>query len=300
MREPQSIAQRVSQAITPSVIQPVQTERRTIEPLAAMQHAVAEAPRAVTTVEARPIVSTATEVAAIRFAQPPRQRPVATVAAGTAGVVTRELVRTKGSASTTHSEPTRPVTQPPVMSSLESVQAQEIRALYAQSASEPVTSGKGNRPQAEDLPAPPLRQADGREGGQSPSTPVSEAVEGRSVVPAPVLSRVPLTEQPVRAMPDTKADYGWLAQELWHRIERLKRYPRLARMHGWEGKVVVRAVIKDDGSLLHETVEESSGHEALDQDALDLVKQACPLALKHALGQSQVVVHVPIQYRIEQ
>ena len=98
----------------------------------------------------------------------------------------------------------------------------------------------------------------------------------------------------------TKADYSWLAQELWNRVERLKRYPRLARMHGWEGKVVVRAVIKDDGSLLHETVEESSGHEALDQDALDLMKQVCPLALKHTLGQSQVVVHVPIHYRIEQ
>lgn len=115
----------------------------------------------------------------------------------------------------------------------------------------------------------------------------------------PLSDRPSSADRPHSSTLNVKADYGWLARELWDRVERLKRFPRLARIHGWEGKVVVRAVINADGSLGHEAVEESSGYEALDQDALDLMKQVCPLALKHPLGQPQVVVHVPIHYRIE-
>lgn len=243
-----------------------------VQSVAAPPQIVTAAPRTVTTAGARPVVSGTTEVAAIQSTMAPLQTPVATVAAGTTGVVTREFVHAGGAASTAHSESIRSVNPQPVMFLPGSVQERGTPEFYAQSASQSII-----------------------ETGQ-----VSEVVEERSVVPAPVLSRVPLTELPVRAMPDTKADYGWLAQELWHRVERLKRYPRLARLHGWEGKVVVSAVIKADGSLAQKAVEESSGYEALDKDALDLMKQIFPLTLKHPLGQPQIVVHVPIHYRIEQ
>jgi len=83
-------------------------------------------------------------------------------------------------------------------------------------------------------------------------------------------------------------------------VERLKRYPRLARLHGWEGKVLVRTVIREGGHLAEHSVVEGSGHPVLDQEALDLVKQVFPLALAHPLGQPEVVVDVPIQYRIEE
>ena len=195
--------------------------------------------------------------------------PQVVTTTGTAGVVTRELVRTGDPTSTNHGEPIQSVAgQPEAVSSASS----SVRALYAQSASQSAIE----------------------------TEPVAEVVEERRVASASPLAHATVTPLPVRAMPGTKADYGWLAQELWNRVERTKRYPRLARVHGWEGKVVVRAVIKADGSLLQEDVEESSGHEALDQDALDLMKQVCPLALKHPLGQPQVIVHVPIHYRIEQ
>lgn len=188
------------------------------------------------------------------------------------GVVTQEIARAGDAAPTAHDEPVHPVIRQPVMSSLASVQERGGHVLYTQSASQSAIE----------------------------TEPVTEVIEERRLVAATSVARAPVTELPVRAMPGTQADYGWLARELWTRVEQVKRYPRLARQHGWEGKVVVRAVIKADGSLVHEAVEESSGHEALDQDALDLMQQVCPLALKHPLGRPQVVVHVPIHYRIEQ
>lgn len=115
----------------------------------------------------------------------------------------------------------------------------------------------------------------------------------------PVIQEAAVREYPGQPSPAAKPDYGWLAQALWNRIEQLKRYPYFARMNRWEGKVVLRAVIKEDGQLMHLEVAESSGHSVLDLDALEIMRQASPLKLKHALGQPQVVVQVPISYRLE-
>jgi protein TonB len=101
------------------------------------------------------------------------------------------------------------------------------------------------------------------------------------------------------ARPTPKADYGWLAESLWHRVHELKRYPHEARVKRMEGRVVLRVVINDEGHLKALDVVESSGHEVLDRDALEIIRQACPLKLKHPLGRPQVVVQVPINYRLD-
>jgi len=98
----------------------------------------------------------------------------------------------------------------------------------------------------------------------------------------------------------TGSGHGWLVDALRQRVEQSKRYPRLARQQGWQGRVVIKAVIREDGSLSEARVTESSGYEVLDLDAVELVKEVCPLNLRQALGQSHVVVHLPIHYRIEQ
>jgi len=86
---------------------------------------------------------------------------------------------------------------------------------------------------------------------------------------------------------------------LWKRVAELKRYPSTARLNGWEGKVIVRAVVRNDGHLAELTVRESSGYEVLDRAALDAVRLACPLKLKHHLfGKPHVVVHIPISYTL--
>lgn len=106
-------------------------------------------------------------------------------------------------------------------------------------------------------------------------------------------------ESTVHSRPTTKADYSWLAEALWSKVERLKRYPAMARMNRWQGKVVLRAVIRDTGELVDLQVSESSGHAALDRDAMEVMRRASPITLQHSLGQSQVVLHIPISYSLK-
>ena len=63
--------------------------------------------------------------------------------------------------------------------------------------------------------------------------------------------------------------------------------------------MVLRGVIKADGQVVDLEIAESSGYSVLDRDALEIMKQASPLKLKHPLGQPQVVVQVPISYKLE-
>ena len=97
---------------------------------------------------------------------------------------------------------------------------------------------------------------------------------------------------------EMKADHRWLAEALWRRVAELKRYPSSARMSGQEGKVILKAVIRSDGQLADVSIQKSSGYELLDVAAIEAVKLACPLHMKHALGKPQIVVSLPIVYSL--
>lgn len=113
-----------------------------------------------------------------------------------------------------------------------------------------------------------------------------------------VVHQSPVAHREVREAA-AQADLGWLAESLWTRIEELKRYPRQARARRWEGKVVLEAVIRHDGTILECLIAESSGHGLLDQDAISVLRKASPLALKHPLGKEHITILVPIAYRLE-
>lgn len=118
-------------------------------------------------------------------------------------------------------------------------------------------------------------------------------VQATSVENAPVqVAKVP------ESGPAVKVDHSWLAESLWRRVAELKRYPNSARMNGQEGKVIVKAVIRSDGHLADVFVQKSSGHSALDAAAIEAVRLACPLHMKHAIGKPQVVVSLPIVYSL--
>lgn len=113
-----------------------------------------------------------------------------------------------------------------------------------------------------------------------------------------VLQRPQAIERDIRRI-TTRADYGWLAETLWAALERHKRYPSIARMNRWEGRVVVHVSVRRDGQLVNPEVEESSGYSVLDQAAVDVVRQASPLPLKYALEQSPVSMSIPLTYQLE-
>ena len=101
-----------------------------------------------------------------------------------------------------------------------------------------------------------------------------------------------------RTGPREKMDFGWLARHMFQKVARYKRYPFPATVNRLEGKVVLRAVIQADGHLAEVTVKRSSGHPILDKDAMDLVREVCPLVLEHPLGRPQIVMHIPITYTL--
>ena len=134
------------------------------------------------------------------------------------------------------------------------------------------------------------------------SRPVQQ--EPVAVASAPALSGdVPASQEKtvdavVTSGREAKTDNRWLAESLWRRVAELKRYPNSARMNGQEGKVILKAVIRSDGQLADVSVQKSSGFNALDEAAIEAVKLACPLHMKHAIGKPQIVVSLPIVYSL--
>lgn len=108
----------------------------------------------------------------------------------------------------------------------------------------------------------------------------------------------PVVASAALVRPTTKADNAWLAESLGRRIKELTRYPSSARLHGSEGKVVLRVVLRADGHLADVTVHRSSGHDVLDRAAMETVRLACPIHMKQALSAAEVAVYVPIVYSL--
>ena len=97
----------------------------------------------------------------------------------------------------------------------------------------------------------------------------------------------------------TKRDYGWLSETILHRVEELKLYPTSARVDPAEGKVVLKVVINEDGSIGEVEVFQSSGHPALDKAAIETMRQAAPFNLPRPLGQVSKTIKIPMNYRLD-
>ena len=68
--------------------------------------------------------------------------------------------------------------------------------------------------------------------------------------------------------------------QIMRRIETAKRYPRVARRMGIEGKTVVRFKLKPGGQVEAVEVAESSGSDILDKASVETVREAAPLPYK--------------------
>ena len=132
------------------------------------------------------------------------------------------------------------------------------------------------------------------------SSPAPSAVAASEAKPTEAVVResAPQVAMATRPTPSVKADYGWLAESLRRRLAEIKRYPSAARLNGWEGKVVLRAVIRSDGHLSEVKVHRSSGHESLDNAAMEALRLVCPLHMTNAIGAAEVAVLVPMVYSL--
>jgi protein TonB len=130
----------------------------------------------------------------------------------------------------------------------------------------------------------------------------SAGVSTESAVQTAPSVQAPTQMAGLSAVPSTapaKRDYGWLSEAILRRVEELKRYPASARVDRAEGKVVVRAVINEDGNLGEVEIFQSSGYPTLDKAAVETMRQAAPFHLPHPLGQPRMTIKIPMSYRLD-
>jgi periplasmic protein TonB len=147
-------------------------------------------------------------------------------------------------------------------------------------------------------PAPTLTSTEAVAPAVADFQPAEEpAITGPAVDAKPMEEERPLVA--AGAAPIPRMDFGWVREAIWRRIVEMKHYPRQARLNHWQGKVVLRAVIRSDGHLGDLAIKETSGHRVLDDAAMEAVRRICPIPLKQALGRPQIVVMIPVDYRLD-
>lgn len=97
-----------------------------------------------------------------------------------------------------------------------------------------------------------------------------------------------------------KPDDGWLSALMGKWIADLeKHYPAALRLDGVQGKVVLVAILHENGTLSDVKIAKSSGNDLLDQAALADVKQGPPIKLSRPLGRPQRPIKFSISYDLK-
>ena len=155
------------------------------------------------------------------------------------------------------------------------------------------------------LPIPDIVQSE-----PAPTTQPPPQTEVIAVAPQPEAPPSPVPPAPVIVPPppppvgpteadlnDARSRYG---SALWSALEKHKQYPRIAQMRGWQGEVILELLLDGNGKLKSKKVISSSGFDALDKQALDMVEKAAPFPMPpEALRGNQFSIRVPIPFKLE-
>ena len=112
--------------------------------------------------------------------------------------------------------------------------------------------------------------------------------------PAPATTAPPARPAPPAAV--AASAQTWEGMLLAH-LERRKRYPAEARAQRREGVAYVRFTMTRDGRVLSADLERSSGHPALDREAVALLRRAQPLPKPPPeISGDPVSLSVPVEF----
>ena len=83
-------------------------------------------------------------------------------------------------------------------------------------------------------------------------------------------------------------------------IAKFKKYPRIAIRRNWEGLVLVRMVMLDNGNIQSIAIEKSSGYKVLDNEAIMMIERAKPLPKPpDILAGDEVNIYVPVSFALK-
>lgn len=166
----------------------------------------------------------------------------------------------------------------------------EVR-LASEPATQQTTTTPAQRPIRETKRETPMMHATSRvmDAAASALSSAAPAVQAPAPVAAAPAAAAPVI-QPITP-PDLRAAY--LANPR-------PPYPLAARRLGLEGKVVLRVEILENGSVTQVTVARGSGHDMLDQSALQAVKQWRFVPARRGGEAVGAAVEVPISFRLQE
>jgi len=160
-------------------------------------------------------------------------------------------------------------------------------------------------------PAPAVEKPTPVESEKPPpdSAAVSPAPAAPSAKPAVAAPPKSAPESPIGATNEATARSGSDADTgtkeryrlaLIVATRRYKRYPAIAMEKGWQGKVEVRLEIGANGMLASASIKTSSGHEILDDQAIDMLKKGkTTVQIPPGLRGREFSVDVPVIFNLD-
>lgn len=107
--------------------------------------------------------------------------------------------------------------------------------------------------------------------------------------PAPAAAAKPISQDEMRRY----------LSSLMRQLNRHKTYPAALKQEKIEGKVILKFTIDASGNLISAKVQESSGHDELDQAALNMLARAAPLpAIPDFMERDQLTLSIPVDYSL--
>lgn len=121
-----------------------------------------------------------------------------------------------------------------------------------------------------------------------PTPPTPPAPAPVKAAPAPVKAAPPAPQPFTQARAD--ANYGYNPKP---------KYPSVARSRGWEGKVILQVHVSADGDAQQVSVSQSSGHDILDEAAVNAVEGWRFVPAKRGDTAVASTVNVPINFKLD-
>jgi len=175
--------------------------------------------------------------------------------------------------------------------------------------SEQEEPGAAERPGENEIAKPPATPTHSREATANAATPGPRSRPVRKhTAPAQTQERH-LADARSRSAQPAGGDDGnaprsvsaeQVRSEISAELAKHFRYPRLARSHGWEGRVVLGFRVRPDGRITDIEVVESSGRTILDRAAVEALRQVrrVPSLAEHATGEP-IALRMPVSYRLQ-
>lgn len=163
------------------------------------------------------------------------------------------------------------------------------------------------KPLPKKIPKPepaPIKEVSPEPLQTEPPPPPTVITAAPKVDAPPVITVPPPPPEPPKKIEPNEDDInvalGQYGNTLGRAIAKHKQYPKIAAMRGWQGECLLDLKLDGNGNVLSASVKESSGHEALDNQALEMVRKASPFpAPPEVLRGRSFNITVPVSFKLE-